>query len=187
MATMSMKRKHFILISGLLLLLVLLGMTGVAGADESAPPKTAAQYLEEGYTVIDLTFTDDQTTGFLVLGKGVTFLKETVKGGISRSENRFSLASGSYQTIPAPNGELSTYCILSHGRLFFGTLNESSGSESVILDQMHELDPDEVFLGGDKPWDQMMPEAASGQATGESGDPGSQAAFRRFTCRPAVQ
>lgn len=99
----------------------------------------------------------------MVLGNGVTFLKETETGGISRSENRFSLVTGSYQIIPSPNGEQSQYCIFSNGRLFFGALNESSNGETVILDGMHEMKPDEFLPGGNGSWDQMMLEALTGQ------------------------
>ena len=100
----------------------------------------------------------------------VTYLRETENGGISRNGNSFSLASGKYQKIAAPDGQQTKYCILSGGRLFFGDRNGSSDSETIILDNLHELNPVEIFLGGDKPRDQMMLQAVVGQAA-EGADP----------------
>lgn len=106
-----MKEKHLIIISVLLLLLVLLGLTGAAGADAAAPSKSAAEYESEGYTVVYLSDTGYESKGFLVLDKGVTYLKETANGGISRSENRFSLSSGNFKKTSSPDGLDSIYNI----------------------------------------------------------------------------
>ena len=164
-----MKRKQLILCAGFMILLLLLcAAAGAARAEE--PPKSAAEWQAEGYTVADLSDTIYDSTGIVVLNKDVTYLKETVKDGISRSDNQFSLASGNWQKTAAPDGQQTKYCILSGGRLFFGDRNGSSGSETIILDNLHELNPAEIFLGGDKPRDQMMLQAVVGQAA-EGADP----------------
>lgn len=150
MGVETMKKKQLILCAGFMILLLLLcAAAGAARADE--PPKSAAEWQAEGYTVADLSDTIYDSTGIVVLNKDVTYLKETVKDGISRSDNQFSLASGNWQKTAAPDGQQTKYCILSGGRLFFGDRNGSSGSETIILDNLHELNPAEIFLGGTSP------------------------------------
>ena len=169
MGAETMKKKQLILCTGFMILLLLLcAAAGASRAEE--PPKSAAEWQAEGYTVADLSDTIYDSNGIVVLNKDVTYLKETVKDGISRSDNQFSLASGNWQKTAAPDGQQTKFCILSGGRLFFGDRNGSSGSETIILDNLHELNPEEIFLGGDKPRDQMMLQAVVGQAA-EGADP----------------
>ena len=75
------------------------------------PSKSAAEYESEGYTVVYFSDTGYESKGFLVLDKGVTYLKETANGGISRSENRFSLSSGNFKKTSSPDGLDSIYNI----------------------------------------------------------------------------
>ncbi|MER2183903.1 MAG: hypothetical protein ABTA22_10310, partial [Clostridia bacterium] len=140
-----MKKEHLILISGLLFLLILLGLTGVAGAAAPGPSKTAAQYRAEGCTVVELSDTDYEYNGFLALDKSVAFLKETSKGGISRSGNSFSLSG--YTMTAAKNGEDTQYCILSGGKLYFGRRSSDSSGNTIILDEMQTLDAMALITG----------------------------------------
>ena len=159
-------KKSLMACTGLLVALLLLLCVASATADA----QSVEEYRQEGYTIADLADTIYDSEGSVVLSKDVTYLRETENGGISRNGNSFSLASGKYQKTAAPDGQQTKYCILSGGRLFFGDRNESSGSETIILDNLHELNPVEIFLGGDKPRDQMMLQAVVGQAA-EGADP----------------
>lgn len=152
-----MKKKHLIFISGLLFLFILLGLTGAAGAEAPGPSKSAAQYREEGCTVIELSDTVYGYEGFLALDKGVTYLKETVKGGISRSGNSFSLSG--YTKTAANNGEDTQYCILSGGELYFGQRNSNSSGDTIILDEMQTLDAMAIITGVNEHTDESARES----------------------------
>ena len=128
---------------GLLMLCGLWLMAGVSPvAAESQPSKSAAQWSAEGYTVVDLSGVEGRAGGFIVLDKGVTYLKETSSGGIRHSGNTFILSSGRYQQSGSGTGK--RYCVLSEGQLFFGIRNGSSAGSALILDQLEAMNLDNM-------------------------------------------
>ena len=133
---MKAARKAFLIFS-LLLLAAAFGLL-------AAPPARA-----EGGTEIRLADFSDSLQGTLTLAPGVTFVKETSAGGLSRSGNTFTLPAGLLES----SGETKRYCVLSGGTLYFGARGEGSGGNLLVLEEMSTLQPANLteLLQGDEP------------------------------------
>ena len=107
---------------------------GAALAENGQPSKSADEWKNEGYTVVDIS--DGDATGFIVLKKEVVCLRD----GITRSGNTFTL-SGSTRTLQAGNltredGKAPLYCVFCDGKLCFGTKDEKSNGSTLVLNDM---------------------------------------------------